>query len=207
MGRGNRKQRFPGIFLALEDGSARHGALRRALVVLGEHREGGLEVLDGLDAVQLAAVELLLLLLAQGRGLRQRLLVRGRFALQLLDAGLQPRAPGGEALDAGLEIGDLCLRGRDRVRLLPLVVAAPALQLVVECLVLIHLLAQRLLHLLQEVHDARHRRVLRPCGRARLQQRARRIGDPVAASRRRCHYKGCCREAEGQQAGHLHSST
>mmetsp|Transcript_68151 Transcript_68151/g.145883 ORF Transcript_68151/g.145883 Transcript_68151/m.145883 type:complete len:211 (+) Transcript_68151:218-850(+) len=134
--------------------------------MLCEHSDGGLQILDGLDAVQLAAVRLRRLLLTQGGGRGEGLLVLCSVVLELLDGCLQLAALCREALDCGSEVRDLCLRRLDGLRLRVLIVVAPASQLVVEGSVLVHLLLQGSLHLLEQTHHSGHRCVLDPAGRA-----------------------------------------
>mmetsp|Transcript_105877 Transcript_105877/g.330136 ORF Transcript_105877/g.330136 Transcript_105877/m.330136 type:complete len:203 (-) Transcript_105877:470-1078(-) len=68
-GRVHGEQGLPRVLLGLEDRPPSDAALRRLPMVLGQHLDRGLEIFDGLCAVELSAVELLLLLLADSRGI------------------------------------------------------------------------------------------------------------------------------------------
>mmetsp|Transcript_101464 Transcript_101464/g.284493 ORF Transcript_101464/g.284493 Transcript_101464/m.284493 type:complete len:580 (+) Transcript_101464:425-2164(+) len=102
-------QERPRVLLGLEHRTARDAALRCVLgaLMLREHHDRRLEVLQGLDVVLLHPMELRELLLPQGRRLVQRLLVRRILLLELLDGGRQLRAPRRQGLDRGLELLDL----------------------------------------------------------------------------------------------------
>mmetsp|Transcript_65888 Transcript_65888/g.166915 ORF Transcript_65888/g.166915 Transcript_65888/m.166915 type:complete len:252 (+) Transcript_65888:1461-2216(+) len=146
----------PRILFVLENSTA---VLWRILV-LRKHDDGRLQVLDGLNAVCLLAVELGRLLLAELGGLSQGLLVGDQALLQLLDRGLELGALGGRAFYERPKLCDLGRRGLDCVLLFLPATVAPTSQLLEDSLVLIHVLFQSFRHLGQQVHDACDRRVL-----------------------------------------------
>mmetsp|Transcript_36506 Transcript_36506/g.103882 ORF Transcript_36506/g.103882 Transcript_36506/m.103882 type:complete len:467 (+) Transcript_36506:871-2271(+) len=191
-----RLEQRPGVTLALEDRTSRDSTVRGCVLVLGQNLDGCLQVLEGLHAVALHAVELRQLLLAQRGGLGEGLLVGGQLGVQLLDVDAELGTLGGETLDGRGELLDLGRGGLDGLTLLVLAVVAPASKLLVEALVLLHVLPQGLGHLLEQVHDARDGRVAAAVQRLlpRLQQ-----GRPivVGASRGRCGDRQQCTEHQG----------
>mmetsp|Transcript_77444 Transcript_77444/g.196802 ORF Transcript_77444/g.196802 Transcript_77444/m.196802 type:complete len:257 (-) Transcript_77444:172-942(-) len=150
----------PRVLLALEDSATGNRAVRRGILVFGQHRDRGLQVLEGLHAVHLHAVELGDLLLAERAGLGQGLLVGGQGGPQLLDRGRQLCGPRGRALDQGPQFGDLGGGDLDGLLFFVLAGVAPTFELLEEVLVLLHVRLESLRHLLEQVHNAGHRSVL-----------------------------------------------
>jgi len=186
-----------GHLLGAEDDLGHHGGLlevHRGLLDLGEAR-GGVGVLaegdegtvaggDGLLEVHLLGVGLLVLLHAHGLGLLERVvvgvhLIQGRVALGLhllhLRRGLA---------EEGLELRDLGLAELDGRGLLLLVGLAPAVQHLVDGLVVVQVPLELRLHVLEQadhLHDRPGLHVLLGVAdqglRLRGDGRGRRIGD------------------------------
>mmetsp|Transcript_21893 Transcript_21893/g.69104 ORF Transcript_21893/g.69104 Transcript_21893/m.69104 type:complete len:262 (+) Transcript_21893:799-1584(+) len=145
----------------LQAGDRRPVGLHEAAPVHALHdHDGVLRVGDAADEVLLHLAELRGPILADGRGLLQRLCVLGDLDLQVLDRRGELPDAGAAALDLALQLLGPDVRVGDRLRLLLLVGVAPADHLVVHVCLRGLLVLQLRPHLAQQVDHALDRRLL-----------------------------------------------
>mmetsp|Transcript_103240 Transcript_103240/g.298658 ORF Transcript_103240/g.298658 Transcript_103240/m.298658 type:complete len:526 (-) Transcript_103240:36-1613(-) len=159
-------------------------------VVLLKHRDRLIASLDRLDQIHLVRMKLLVLLHAEGAGLLQRLLVPVHLFEHRVALRLQLLHLGHRLAQGCLQLLLLLLRGLDGCGLLAVVRLAPAVELLVHCLVVLEAGGKLPLHVLQQSHDLNHRALLR----ARLGIRRRCRERRERRCQRKLHHAG---EGEG----------